>query len=65
LPRIEQGVIAGPSDGTRELIIVRQRVGPRERGWRHHADQVMRVLSGSPLIAVGDRNGAANVARWQ
>jgi hypothetical protein len=28
-----EGVIAGPSDGTRELIIVRQRVGPRERGW--------------------------------
>jgi Cupin domain len=35
---------------------VRQRVGPRERGWlhRHDADQVMRVLSGSLVIAVGD-----------
>jgi quercetin dioxygenase-like cupin family protein len=51
-----EGVIAGPADGTRELMIVRQRVRPRERGWlhRHDADQVMRVLSGSLLIAVRD-----------
>jgi quercetin dioxygenase-like cupin family protein len=51
-----EGVVAGPSDGTRELIVVRQRVGPREHGWlhRHDADQIMRVLSGSLVIAVGD-----------
>jgi quercetin dioxygenase-like cupin family protein len=51
-----EGVVAGPSDGTRELVVLRQRVGPRERGWlhRHDADQVMRVLSGSLVIAVGD-----------
>jgi quercetin dioxygenase-like cupin family protein len=51
-----EGVIAGPADGTRDLMIVRQRVGPCERGWlhRHDADQVMRVLSGSLPIAVGD-----------
>jgi mannose-6-phosphate isomerase-like protein (cupin superfamily) len=51
-----EGVVAGPSDGLRKLIVVRQRVGPRERGWlhRHDADQVMRVLSGSLVIAIGD-----------
>jgi quercetin dioxygenase-like cupin family protein len=51
-----EGVVAGPSDGTRELVVVRQRVGPHERGWlhRHDADQLMRVLSGSLVIAVGD-----------
>jgi quercetin dioxygenase-like cupin family protein len=51
-----EDVIAGPADGTRELMVVRQRVGPCERGWlhRHDADQVMRVLSGSLLIAAGD-----------
>jgi quercetin dioxygenase-like cupin family protein len=51
-----EGVIAGPSDGTRELMVVRQRVGPRERGWlhRHDADPVMRVLSGTLVIAIGE-----------
>jgi quercetin dioxygenase-like cupin family protein len=50
------GVVAGPSDGTRELLVVRQRVGARECGWvhRHDAEQIMRVLSGSLVVAVGD-----------
>jgi mannose-6-phosphate isomerase-like protein (cupin superfamily) len=51
-----EGVVAGPSDGTRELIVVRQRVGLSECGWlhRHDGDQIMRVLSGSLVIALGD-----------
>jgi hypothetical protein len=55
----------GPSDGTRELIIVRQPVGPRERGWlhRHDADQVMRVPSGSLLIARWRRGTALRTWR--